>query len=312
MNLLYRETEFRFTLDQQFNMLYLIGSIVFTSWLTIALKLVDRLKISTLQSIVWNYIFCVITGSFVSGNYPMNAGVIETGVWKWAVLIGVMFILLFNVIAFTAQRMGVAAASVSNKLSLVIPFLFSVFIWGDDVTAWKVSGIVLALIAVFLTCMPSEGFGSSVDKRKNNFLWVLPLVLFVGSGLLDTLIKYIQQEVINSGDANGFLMSAFAMAATGGIIITVFRFLTKAEKWSGKSILAGFFIGVPNYASIWCLIEVLKQNSDSSSVVIPVNNIGIVLFSTLAAMVLFREKLTGLNWLGIALAGFAILLIAFG
>ena len=108
-------------------MLYLIGSIVFTSWLTIALKLVDRLKISTLQSIVWNYIFCVLTGSFVSGTYPMNAGVIDTGVWKWAVLIGVMFILLFNVIAFTAQRMGVAAASVSNKLSLVIPFflLFS-------------------------------------------------------------------------------------------------------------------------------------------------------------------------------------------
>ncbi len=305
-------TELRFTIDQQHNMFYLIGSIVFTSWLTIALKLVDRLNISTLQSIVWNYIFCVVTGSVVSGTYPMNAGVIHSGIWKWAILIGVMFIILFNVIAFTAQRMGVAAASVSNKLSLVIPFLFSVFLWGDQVTIWKVSGIALALLAVFLTCMPSGGFQSASDGKKNYFLWVLPLILFIGSGLLDTLIKYVQQDVIKSGDANGFLMSAFAMAALGGMIIFAYRFVMRKEKWMSKSILAGMFIGIPNYASIWCLIEVLKRNPDSSSVVIPVNNIGIVLFSTLTARVLFREKLTALNWLGIALASGAILLIAFG
>jgi drug/metabolite transporter (DMT)-like permease len=293
-------------------MFYLIGSIVFTSWLTISLKLVDRLKISTLQSIVWNYIFCVITGSIVSGTYPMNEEVIHAGIWKWSILVGLMFIVLFNVIAFTAQRMGVAAASVSNKLSLVIPFLFSLFLWGDQVTIWKVLGIVLALFAVFLTCMPSGGFNSASDGRKNYFLWVLPLVLFIGSGLLDTLIKYVQQEVLKSGDANGFLISAFAMAALGGVILTAFRFVMKTEKWTNKSILAGLMIGVPNYASIWCLIEVLKRNPDSSSVVIPVNNIGIVLFSTLAARVLFKEKLTGLNWVGIAIASGAILLIAFG
>ena len=111
-------------------MFYLIGSIVLTSWLTIALKLVDRLKISTLQSIVWNYIFCVVTGAAVSGTYPMNPTVVHQGVWSWAILTGLMFICLFNVIAFTAQRMGVATASVSNKLSLVIPFLFSVFFLG--------------------------------------------------------------------------------------------------------------------------------------------------------------------------------------
>jgi len=293
-------------------MFYLIGSIVLTSWLTIALKLVDRLKISTLQSIVWNYIFCVVTGSAVSSTYPMNSIVIQQEVWSWAILTGLMFICLFNVIAFTAQRMGVATASVSNKLSLVIPFLFSVFFWGDEVTIWKVGGIIIALLAVILTSMPAGGFAKNNKEKGEYYIWLLPLILFIGSGFLDTLIKYIQQEVLKSGDANGFLMSSFGMAAAGGILIYIFRLMIKKEKWDNKSILAGLLIGVPNYASIWCLIEVLKQNPTNSAVVIPVNNIGIVLFSTLIAWLLFRERLTLQNWLGILLASGAILLIAFG
>jgi multidrug transporter EmrE-like cation transporter len=39
---------------------------------------------------------------------------------------------------------------------------------------------------------------------------------------------------------------------------------------------------------------------------------GIVLFSAVAAWVLFKEQLTTINWLGIVLALGAIALIAFG
>jgi drug/metabolite transporter (DMT)-like permease len=293
-------------------MFYLIGSIVFTSWLTLALKMVDRLKISTLQSIAWNYIFCVLTGFLVSGKYPMNSNVTGGDIWKWAILIGILFIILFNVIAITAQKLGVAVASVSNKLSLVIPFLFSILFLGDHVSMFQIIGIVIALLSVLLTCMPSGGFHSSQKSKQAYLLWLLPILLFVGSGMLDTLINYIRQTVIKSGDVNEFIMSAFAMAAIGGILIFIYRSFAGHEKWAWKSILAGLFIGVPNYASIWCLMEVLRQSPENSSVVIPVNNIGIVLFSTLSATVIFKEKLSLTNWIGILLASSSILLIAFG
>jgi uncharacterized membrane protein len=78
-----------------------------------------------------------------------------------------------------------------------------------------------------------------------------------------------------------------------------------------KSMLAGFLIGIPNYASIWCLMEVLSIMPQQSSVLIPVNNIGIVLFSTLTATFLFREKLSLINWIGIFMAAGSILMIAF-
>jgi uncharacterized membrane protein len=57
---------------------------------------------------------------------------------------------------------------------------------------------------------------------------------------------------------------------------------------------------------------VLKANAGNSSAIIPINNMGIVLFSTVAGYLMFKEKLTKLNWLGIVISIAAIALIAYG
>jgi uncharacterized membrane protein len=57
---------------------------------------------------------------------------------------------------------------------------------------------------------------------------------------------------------------------------------------------------------------VLGEYEGNSSAIFPIVNIGIVLFSTLVAFFAFREKLSKLNWVGIALAVAAILLMAWG
>jgi drug/metabolite transporter (DMT)-like permease len=57
---------------------------------------------------------------------------------------------------------------------------------------------------------------------------------------------------------------------------------------------------------------VLGEYEGNSSAIFPIVNIGIVLFSTLVAFFAFREKLSKLNWAGIALAVAAILLMAWG
>ena len=95
-------------------LLLLFGSIVFSSWLTLSFKLVEKFGINTFQAIVFNYLTCVITGSFVNGSFPINSEVIGGSWFPWAMLMGTIFISLFNVIAKTAQTMGVAVASVAQ------------------------------------------------------------------------------------------------------------------------------------------------------------------------------------------------------
>jgi drug/metabolite transporter (DMT)-like permease len=294
-------------------LLNLIGSIVFTSYLILSFKAVERFRIPVLQAIVFNYVFCVITGSVVNGSFPIDSDTPGQPWFLWAVLMGIIFFTLFNFIGFTTQKIGVAVASVANKLSLVIPFVASLYLYNEESTALKIAGIVVALIAVFFTCLPSRRGETAAHRYLSPALLIgLPVTIFMGSGLLDTMIKYVEHHYINETNNNAYLITAFAAAATVGLLTLAFLLVTKRQWFDPRSIVAGLAIGVPNYFSIWCLLRVLKQYPDNSSAIIPINNMGIVLFSAVAAWFLFKERLTIINWMGIGLAWGAIALIAFG
>ena len=295
------------------NLLYLIGSILFSSYLTLSFKVLERLKIPAFQAIVFNYLTCVVTGSVVNGSFPLSMQSTEQTWFHWALLMGTSFIILFNLIAYTTQKIGIAVASVANKLSLVIPFTFSLYLYGEVATWIKVTGIVIAVLAVILTCFPSKRNGEATQKPNSGLLLVLlPALLFVGSGLLDSLVKYVEQTYLDQSNSDAYLIASFATAGAIGSLVLALLVFTGRQKFDQRSIIAGIAIGIPNYFSIWCLVRMLQAYQGNSSAVIPINNMGIVLFSSVVAWLLFKERLSALNWTGIALSLVAIGLIAFG
>lgn len=290
-------------------MLYLIGSIVLTSYLTLSFKACEKLQVNVFQAIVFNYITCVITGSFVNGSFPVHAANIAMPWFKWACIMGAMFVSIFNVVALTAQKNGVAVASVANKLSLIIPVILSVYLYNETVAGLKAIGVVLALVAVaFTTYTP----GKNGAEKHGLMLYLLPLVLFLSSGLLDALINHVQLTYVTNENNNDYLVSSFFSAATIGSTILLIQYIRKKQVFQWKNLLAGVLIGIPNYFSIWCLMHYLKESPWQTSSSIPVNNMGIVLFSAVVAWLLFKERLSKINWLGVALSLLAIYLIAFG
>jgi drug/metabolite transporter (DMT)-like permease len=263
-----------------------------------------------MQAIIFNYISCVVTGSFVHGSYPVKP-ILSGEIWlPWALVMGCMFISLFYLVAFTAQRIGVSVAVVAYKLSLIIPFLFSLVYYSEPYTAWKLGGVALALAAVVLTSYPSDK--KEKDKDVKLVIWLLPLVLFVGSGMLDGMIKFVEQEFVNESNQDIYLITAFSSAAVIGICILTGGLITGKLRFEPRAVLAGMAIGIPNYFSIWCLMHALKGYTGQSSAVIPINNMGIVLISAMVAWLVFKEKLSWINWVGILLSLGAIALIAFG
>jgi drug/metabolite transporter (DMT)-like permease len=292
-------------------MLYLAGAIVLSSWLTIAFKIAGRLGISTFQAIIFNYLTCVITGILLEGQIPEISSIAGANWFFWALLMGSMFISIFNLVAYTTKKSGVAIASVANKLSLVIPFVFSIFLYHESVTYIKIVGVFIALIAVLLTCMPS----SSSEKKSsmaNLSILLFPLLLFISSGLLDTLIKYVEINFIDESNNNLYIITAFGVAGIIGSLILLWMLIAGRERFDPRAIGMGMLIGIPNYFSLWCLVRVLKIHAGNSSSVIPITNMGIVLFSTLIAALFLHERLSKLNILGIVLSIIAISMIAFG
>lgn len=279
-------------------------SICCSSLIFVIFKLYSVYKIDTVYAIITNYIVaCLVAIFFYSGDISPS----QIGQKPWflgTLLLGFLFILVFNLIAKTSQSVGVSVASVATKMSLVIPVVFGVLMYKEELGALKVVGIVLALAAVY--------FASVKEKQiaiKKSAL-ILPVLVFLGSGIIDASIKYAQEVHIEESEFPLFSATVFASAAFVGLIFIGLKALKTPLRINLRNVLGGIALGIPNYFSIYYLLRALQNPSLTSASVFTINNVAIVMLSTLLGILLFKEQLSAKNWGGIALAIISIILVA--
>ena len=288
-------------------MLYIVATILLNVVISAVFKVFPRFRIDALQAIVANYFVCVITGSLFIGQIPFHASVVHDAWFGWSLLMGAGFISIFNLIAFCTRVDGITTATIANKLSLVIPVLFSIVLYHEGSGMGKMAGILLAFPAVYLTTRVTE----DSSGKTQSLLW--PALLFVGSGLLDTLVKYVQFHFLDSPALQAtYTIYCFAAAGTAGVIVVTALLLTGRLQFHWRHLVAGVCVGIPNYFSIYFLIRALNSSQMQSSAIIPVINIGILVASSFMAILFFREKVNKLRIAGLVLSVIAILLIALG
>lgn len=284
-------------------MIYLILSILFSTGLFVIFKYFGIYKIDVLKAIVVNYIVAFIIG-FSTAEKRIAISEIPNQPWIYgAIALGAMFVSIFFIMAMTSQKNGVSVASVSGKMSVVIPVLFGVFLYQESVTFLKVIGIIIALIAVYLASVKEQK--SAIKKAGLLF----PILLFFGSGLIDTTLKYVEVHFVPEDEVAFFSGSLFAIAAFFGLMILLIRTIRKPTSFGVKNIVAGIILGVPNYYSIVFLIKALQIKNFESSVLFTVNNVGIVILSTLVGLLLFKEHFSLKNKIGVFLAIVGIILV---
>jgi drug/metabolite transporter (DMT)-like permease len=287
---------------------FLIASILLSSYLSLAFSYLGKTKADIFQVIVLNYFVCVLTGSLINGSLPHPATLFRQEGWYGAVAMGIGFILVFNLMAITTQQISVAVSSVANKLSFIIPVVLSVLLFRETLLWLQWIGIGVALLAVSFTCYPTQ---TPLNYSKKSLGILLPLLLFIGSGLLDTLMNFIQHKFVNDLNRHNYLVTGFGVAGVAGLLVALYGYSVGTRKWHPINLWAGIAIGVPNYFSIWCLVKFLSLTGEQSSVGIALNNMGIVLLSTLLAWLLFKQTLSKINMLGIVMALIAIGMITF-
>jgi len=285
-------------------MFYLLFSICISSFLFVIFKLFDVLKINTFQAIVVNYLTAAILGFYLSNNSVSFQQIPSQPWFLGAFLLGIMFILVFNVMALTSQKNGLSVASVSSKMSVVIAIIFGVWYYEESIGLVKLIGILLALVAVYLTSIKEK---NEIVKKNKDFLF--PVLLFFGSGAIDTSLKYVETSFVAEGGVPLFSATIFGCAFVLGVIVLLYQKVKGILSFEFKSILGGVLLGVPNYFSIVYLLKALSTEGMESSTAFTLNNVGIVILSTLFGLFIFKEKLISKNWFGIIIAIVSIILI---
>jgi len=283
-------------------MLFIILSVFLNSFLFVIFKLFNKFKIDTFQAIVVNYYFAFVVAYLAS---DIKFSITQTPKEDWflgTVFLGFLFVSIFYVIGLTAQKLGMSVVAVAGKMSVVIPILFGIIIYNESLGIYKSIGIIIALIAVYFVSSKEN----KINLKKTDLL--LPFILFLGSGTIDTTLKYLQTNYLSEDENSIYLSVIFLIAGLLGTILLIYYIFTNKSKLSFKNFFGGLFLGIVNYYALFFLLKALSNGMESSTV-FTINNVAIVLFSTIIGLVFFKEKLSKKNILGIILAIISIFMI---
>lgn len=286
-------------------MIYLLLCILSSTSIFIVFKLLNKLRVSTVNAIVINYFTAGVLGLIVIGGGDYDP--VGAAWFRMALINGFFFVFMFFVIGYSSRVAGITITSLTTKLSVVIPVLFSILRFGEEITIYKVAGMILALAAIVMIVYKPANTGVAKGSIREA-IW-LPVILFFGAGFIDSLIKYSQEVYVTQDDTLAFATTTFLVAAitSVGFRLTV-RFEKEENRWY-RLLAGGVALGVVNFGSLYFLVMALGSPHIASSVVFGINNIGIVLLSVIAGMVLFGERLSALNKAGIIVAIISIVIL---
>ncbi|MDX1544751.1 MAG: EamA/RhaT family transporter [Christiangramia sp.] len=286
-------------------MIYLLLSVLSSTIIFVVFRLYTRFNVNTLQAIIVNYFVACTVGFF---GYIEGSDFTHVPSENWfpgALMLGALFITVFNLAAITTQKSGLSVVAVATKMSVAIPVLCGIFLYKESTGALKLTGIVLALVAVYLTSIKTrEGLNI---KSKN---LIFPLLVFLGSGIIDTSLKYLETSYVAEDDVGLFSSAIFATAGTLGVLILTGQAILGRLKITWRNILGGIALGIPNYYSIYFLVMALRSHGFESSTIFTINHVAIVTLSTITGIIIFRERLLRKNWIGLAIAVISIILVA--
>lgn len=280
-------------------MIYLALSIFCSVIVGVLLKLAKRYQIGIAQAITWNYLFAIGLSLFFfrPAINVLNLASIQ-GIH---VLLGVLLPTIFIFLALSVQRTGLARTDIAQRLSLFISLLGAFFIFNENYSTLKYFGIAIGFLAIIFTVYRKS------TTQVNNTDWLYPLLVFIGFGVIDVCFKLISQYTPLPYTTSLFIIFCIAFLLSLGYI--VYLAVIKKVKLQLINFICGCILGFFNFGNILFYMKAHRAMANDPSTVFAAMNIGVIIFGSLIGILVFKEKLTKLNYLGLTLALLAIILI---
>ena len=269
-------------------MIYLALSIFCSVTVGVLLKLAKRYQINIAQAITWNYLFAIGLSAFF-----FRPIINELNITAIHIVLGVLLPTIFMFLALSVQRTGLARTVIAQRLSLFISLLAAFFIFNENYSTLKYFGIAIGFLAIIFTLYRKS------TTQVNHTDWLYPLLVFIGFGVIDVCFKLISQYTTSSL----FIIFCIAFLLSLGYIVYL------KVKLQLINFICGCILGFFNFGNILFYMRAHRAMANDPSTVFAAMNIGVIIFGSLIGILVFKEKLSKLNYLGLALALLAIILI---
>jgi len=255
-----------------------------------------------LPVLMCNYLFCSI---FSFADYGLSAGsdalFPQAGTWMpYAAVLGFLFLINFSITEKTVRQSGAAISSVATKLSLVLPFFYTLFLKEQLPGLRSASGLLLCMASIVLISLKPD----ASEKKGGSRLY--PLLIFLGTGFTDVVTQWLNQALVPPGQAPFMVFVVFSAAFVSALLLFAFRCRRGESNLKSSDFRTGFLLGLPNFISYKSILAALSAFHHQGNVVFPLANLGVILFTTLVSILYFRDKPGRWNIIGIFLALLAL------
>ena len=279
-------------------MFNLIIAVLCSVAVSVLLKVARKRHIEIQQAIAFNYIVALSLSWFLLKpdfkGLEFTDFIAQSENTPIFLALGILLPSVFIIMSKAVEFAGIVRSDAAQRLSLFLPILAAFLIFHETLSQSKAIGIVLAFVGLFcLLSKPNQQ--SAVDFRG-----VLGLVgVWFGYGIIDILFK----QVAKSGGAfPTTLFIAFSLAACIMFIYLLF----KRTQWNVASFVGGIILGVLNFFNILFYIKAHQSFGSNPTLVFAGMNIGVICLGTITGALIFKEKISKVNWLGIVFSLCAI------
>lgn len=281
-------------------MSYLVLAISASVLVSIFLKMARSRGIDVTQAILINYITAIILCIYLLKPSFDVSQIMANGAFIFVAL-GVLLPSVFIIMAKAVQMVGIAKSDVAQRLALFLPILASFTIFGEDLTLAKGAGLILAFSSLIaLTYKPVHHTDVKVSDTTD-FKRAAAILggVWLGYGVIDILFKQMAKL------GNAFPDTLFVSFVLAFVLLFIYLMMNRT-KWQPKSLASGVLLGALNFANILFYIKAHQVYKDDPTLVFAGMNIGVICLGAVVGLVIFREKISKINGLGILLGVLAV------
>ena len=213
--------------------------------------------------------------------------------------LGILLAGTFVIYSKAISLAGTALATVSARLSVLIPVLLSILLFSESPNIKMIFGFLLALVTLYLFYLSLKNHNNG-SSSTGKYLYLF--VLLIGIGVIDFSMKIYEHKFLPE-EKGVFVFTIFLSA----FIYTLVYLLFKKIKFDKSTYNLGLILGVPNVLSVHFLLAALSEVP--AIVVFPVMNIGVIVLTAVAAYLFWKEEINLYGKIAIAVGIAAILLL---
>lgn len=282
---------------------FLVLSVICSVLVSVLLKLAPRRGVDIAQAVTWNYLAASVLSLLLLKPSLQS---LQSGHTPWLALLGLAVALpgIFLVLARAVREAGIVRSDVAQRLSLLLSLAAAFLLFGEQANGWKLAGLGLGLLAIVGVTARD---GGTAERSRSSWGWLLGV--WAGFALIDILLK----QVAAAGTP-----SIAALLVSFGIAFVLMLGWQLQRHVGGKSRLTlgnlgfGLLLGLLNFGNILFYVRAHQALPHSPATIFAGMNIGVVCLGALVGVLMFGEKTSVWNRVGLALAVVAIALIARG